>query len=259
MNAKEARIILRSHRPGQPQDARFQKALGEESLKQEYQRQAELDNRVMSLVHAIPLPEGLLDKMTKVEPGKRRLDWRSARSALKQPPVLAALIGLAVMVGILVFFWLDRMQSFPGREAVFRMISTTQEMSGAELEPLITEAGKLGDWFMLKYGLEDFNVPPEFAGMKTAACRLFKQDGFPVAQIAIKRENAAGMLFFIFRAEDFGVKLPSPDRWYIFTQEDWSAAVRGEAETKTCFMVAVRGKRQQLEDFLKSLSKETPG
>jgi len=264
MNAKEARTVLRGHRAGQQQDARLQKALRhaeqDNALKREFQQQTEFDDRMINLVESLPLPEGLLDRMKSLEaePARRRLDWRAA---LKQPPVLAGLIGLVVMVGILIYFWMDRMQNFPGREALFRMLSTTQEMSGVELDPLITEAGKVGDWFLLKYGLEDFNVPPEFAAMKTVGSRIFKQDNFPVAQIAVERDRdlgpfpESGLLFFIFRADDFGVKLPS-NRWYVFTQEDWVAAVR--AEDKTCFMVAVRGTREQMDEFLKQLPKQTP-
>ncbi len=261
MNAREARTVLRGYRPGRQQDAQVQKALrqAEEDaeLKHEFQRQTELDSRMSGLIQALPLPGGLLEKMKALEEEnqKRRMDWRSA---LKQPTVLAALIGLGVMVGFLVYFWMDRMQNFPGRDAAFRMISSTEEMSGAELEPLITETGKLGDWFMLKYGLDDFSVPPEFGGMKTAGLRMFKQDGFPVAQIAVERPSdlgpfaESGLLFFIFRADDFGFKLAA-NRWYIVTQEDWVAAVH--AEEKTCFMVAVRGTREQMEAFLKQVGK----
>jgi hypothetical protein len=91
---------------------------------------------------------------------------------------------------------------------------------------------------------------------------MFKQDGFPVAQIAVERPRELGpfagngLLFFIFRADDFGVKLPSASRWYVLTQEDWVAAVH--AEDKACFMIAVRGTREQMNEFLNQIPKQTP-
>lgn len=260
MNTEEARAILAGYRTGQPADAKIQKALrlmeGDEVLKREFREQNEFDSGVLTLIQQIRPPQGLLQNISEGDavPERPRID----KALLRQPPVIAALIGLAVMLGFLIYFWLDHLSSFPGREAVFRMIGVTQQMSGVELEPLITECGKLGDWLYLKYGLEDFNPPPEFSGRKTVGCRVYKQDGFPVAQVALEDPGSAtsaagsGVILYMFRASDFGVKLSAPKEWLIFEQEDWVAAVRGE---DICSMVAFRGTQSEMQDYIAALSK----
>ncbi len=260
MRAEEARSVLAGYRAGQPADGKVQKALrlleGDEALGRAFREQSAFDNQVFAWIQTIKPPPGLLHRINDAaaEPVRPRID----KAILKQPPVIAALIGLVVMLGFLIFFWFDHMGSFPGRDAVFRMIGVTQQMSGVELEPLITECEKLGDWLYLKYGLEDFNAPPEFSGKKTVGCRVYKQDGCPVAQVALEEATGAegmegsGVILYMFRASDFGVKLSAPKSWLIFEQEDWVAALRGES---ICSMVAFRGTRSQMRDYLASLAK----
>ena len=154
-----------------------------------------------------------------------------------------------MVIGVLIYFGLDWMENFPGKDAAQRMIDMTEEMTGIELEPKIAEAGSLEDWFFSN-GYENFRMLPEFAHMKTVGCRVFRQDGYPVAQIAIENHNS---LFYIFHADDFDVKLDPPERWKYFQQGEWTVAIRGDADT--CFMVAFRGKRAEMKDFIAGLSK----
>src|SRR5205823_2263293 len=141
------------------------------------------------------------------------------------------------------------MQNFPGRDSAMRMVEITDEMSGMELEPKVAKAGDLEDWLFSK-GFDGYYVPPEFADLKTLGGRVFKQDGFPVAQVAIEKNS---MLFYVFRAENFGVKIDPPEKWRIFEDEDWVAAVR--AHDDTCFMLAFRGKRADMRNFLAAKGK----
>jgi hypothetical protein len=81
--------------------------------------------------------------------------------------------------------------------------------------------------------------------MTAIGSRIFKQDGQNIAQIAIE-ENS--MLFFIFRAGDFSVKLAPPERWHVFQQEEWVVALRPEQEN--VFMIAFKGSKGDMNALL---------
>ena len=72
-------------------------------------------------------------------------------------------------------------------------------MRGVQLDPVEAEAGSLSDFFFMKYRLEHFDVPPEFAEMRTSAVRVFDDDlGARVAQITVANKR---LQFFLFPAE----------------------------------------------------------
>ena len=139
----------------------------------------------------------------------------------------------------------NRASSFPGKDSVMRMVEVNDEMTGMEMEPKKDTAAALDDWFFDKYGFEDYWLPKGFGDYETAGARLFKQDDEPVAQVAIPDHN---MVFFSFKAEDFGVNLPN-DKWHTFNDGEWVAAVRQHDEE--CFMVTFRGSAGDMKDFLK--------
>jgi hypothetical protein len=139
----------------------------------------------------------------------------------------------------------NKAHSFPGMDNVMRMVEVNDEMTGMEMEPKKETAGALNDWFFSKYGFDDYYLPAGFENYQAAGARLFKQDDEPVAQVAIPDHN---MVFFSFKASDFGVSLPN-DEWQIFKDGDWIAAVQQHDED--CFMVTVRGSRPELEELLK--------
>jgi hypothetical protein len=56
------------------------------------------------------------------------------------------------------------------------------------------------------------------------------------------------MIFFSFKAEDFGVTLPANDEWHIFTDGDWVAALQQHDEE--CFMVTFRGSTSDMQTLL---------
>lgn len=253
MNLKSAQSLIRCHRPGRPetQDAAIQKAVriaeGMPDLKAALASQIEFDNRQADIIRGIVPDENFLNKIDDTfERLQKSFQW----SALRQPPFLAGASAILVLLFVLVYFGPDWLDGFPGREAAEQMIEMTEEMTGIELEPKVTEAGNLEDWFFSN-GYQNFRILPEFAHMKTVGCRVFWQHGCPVAQIAIENHS---LLLYIFHAEDFDVKLEPPERWRLFQQGEWTVAIRGE-NTGTCFMAAFRGKKAGMKDFLASLEK----
>jgi hypothetical protein len=257
VNAQSLLLLIRCHRPGRSEDSRIRKAVKaaetDAALQAELTDQLDFDARVVRALGAIQMPDDVASRVAAVRAHADAGAAMTWRILVKHPAILAGAFAALVMLVITIFLWRESAHSFAGKDNVAQMIATTQQMTGVEMEPVTTQAGKLEDWLFLKYGLEHFTVPPEFAGLKTLGCRVFKQNGHPVAQIAIDQNR---MLFFIFRSADFNVELKPQDRWNIFQQEDWVAAIRGYADK--CFMIAFRGNEEQMEKILSVAGKSAP-
>ena len=242
-------ILLQCHCAGLPgtEDPRIAKAVRaaekDPALQGELARQRAFDERYLTALDQVMLPPALLGKIASGQPaGVRTL---SGKAALLQPVVLAIVIGAVVLLGWGgVTLW-NRAHFFSGKDSAMRMVEVNDEMTGMEMEPKKEPAGALNDWFFDKYGFEDYFLPGGFENYQAAGARLFKQDGEPVAQVAIEEHN---MVFFSFKAEDFGVNLPN-DEWQVFTDGEWAAALQQHDEE--CFMVAFRGSAGDMEEFLK--------
>lgn len=251
MRLHSAEVFMRCYRSGAlaGEDPRVQKAARtaerDETLKKKLAAQMELDERCARLVNSIPLPPALVEKLVALpEPPERRgFHWRAG---LKQPPILAACIAFAVMIVWGIYFAIAQINEFPGKDKVRQMVAINNEMTGMEMEIKSALVGNLEDWLFTRYKFESFYVPPQFANYKTVGCRVFRQDkGMPIAQLAIEEP---AVLFYMFNARDFNVKITPADQWKVFKEEDWIAAVQQHGGV--CFMVAFRGSKQQMEDFL---------
>jgi hypothetical protein len=251
VKSEEAAILMQCHCAGLPgtEDPRIVKAVRtvekDPALQGELARQRALDGRHLTTLEQVMLPQALLGKLAAgPATGGRTL---AGKGALLQPVVLAIVIGAAVLVGWGgVTLW-NRTHSFPGMDNTMRLVEVNDEMTGMEMEPRKETAAALNDWFFDKYGFEDYYLPAGFENYQTAGARLFKQDGEPVAQVAVPEHN---MVFFSFKAGDFGVNLPN-DEWHTFTDGQWVAAVLQHEEE--CFMVTFRGSRGDMEEFLKGV------
>ena len=250
MKTEEAAILMQCHRPGLPgtEDPRVAKAVRtaekDPVLQEQLARQRAFDQRHLAALEAVMLPQALLGQLAAGHAtGTRPL---SGKGALLQPVVLAIAIGAAVLLGWGgVTLW-NRAQDFSGKDSAMRMVEVNDEMTGMEMEPKKTTAAALNDWFFDKYGFEDYYLPSGFENYQTVGARLFKQDDEPVAQVAIEENN---MIFYSFKAEDFGVQLPN-DQWHVFKDGDWVAAMVQHDDE--CFLVAFRGSRGDMEQLLKS-------
>ena len=152
---------------------------------------------------------------------------------------------MLVVLGVILYFAHNRMNRFDGEEKVMELLDTTEAMSGVELEPKASQLGDLGDYLFSKYAYENYRIPKEFSSFKTVGCRVFKQNGKPVAQIAVEPES---IIFFLFQPGDFGVKLRSKDGWRTFEQDGWAGAIR--VYERGCVMIAVQGDQGDIEEIL---------
>jgi hypothetical protein len=252
VKSDEATIYMQCHCAGLPgtEDPRIAKAVRaaakDAALKTALAHQQELDRRNLGAVEQVMLPPAFLGRLAAGQASTAR---PTGKAFLLQPVVLAIVIGALVLLGWGAYSLWNRAQDFPGKDSVIRMVEVNDEITGTDMEPKKDAAGALNDWFFDKYGFEDYYLPPGFENYQTAGARLFKQDDQPVAQVAVPDH---AMVFFSFKAEDFGVALPN-DQWRTFRDGDWVAAVVQHDEE--CFMVTFRGSAPDMEAFLQGLKK----
>ena len=169
------------------------------------------------------------------------------RAILRQPAVLAIGVALLVMFGVGIFATMQRMDGFPGKELIADLIEDGDGSAETKLEGIEeTEVGQLSDWFLLK-GFENFSVPSGFEKMKAVGCRVFKFEGYTVAQIALEPRNA---LLFVFRPNEADLRLEASSNWQVYQQDDWAVAIRKEGEN--CYVVSFMGDSQDMPEFLRA-------
>jgi hypothetical protein len=256
MKLKTAETLLPCHCEGVANDSRVEKAarvaVGDPVLRERLQQQRAWDQQMSGVISSIHAPKGLRRRITTAVgagSGSRKNVFRY----LAQPAVLAVLVGLSVIVGLMIYFELERREEFRGREAAARMIEVTNGMSGLELEPMDTEVGRLGDWFYMR-GFEGFAVPPEFSSLPVVGSRVFKVDGNPVAQLAVETNHSP--IIYVFRPADFRMQLVDGADWRLFDHVGWIAALRRQGDT--CTMIAFRGTKPQMRELLQTLKTKTP-
>ena len=212
----------------------------------EFGQQQNFDRAVASLVRDIPVTAEISEwfRNEKLIPQKKR-GWRKT---VRNPVVISIALALAVIAGVVVFVVLERMKEFPGSATARKMLTIASSMRGVQLDTVEAEAGSLSDFFLMKYRLEHYDVPPEFAELRTSAVRVFDDDeGHRVAQITVSEKR---LHFFFFPAE----RDPNNARplefsgWRYVEHEGWTGAVR--VREGVCFMAALRGSRAELAPYL---------
>ncbi len=221
-------------------------------LAAEFARQQVFDQAVASLIHDIPVSDEVAEwfRNEKLIPlGKR--GWKRS---IRNPAVLSIALALTVIAGVMVFTISERMGSFAGADTARKMLGIASSTRGITLDPIDAEAGSLGDFFFLKYRLEHYDVPAEFAKLRTFALRVFDDDeGHRVAQIFIPSKR---LQFFLFPAER-DAKTSKPREftgWRFVEQEGWTGVV--QVRNGVCFMAALRGDEKALAPYLAPLSDE---
>jgi len=256
VNSRTAQTLLPGYRPGKRVDSRTEKAArfaeDDPELGKILREQTQFDAQIVDVIHFIKPPEDLRQKLSElgVKPGaektRRRSQWIN-------PAVLTAILGVVLIVGIVVFFVLDRMEKFPGREAVENLLGVAGKMTGTELEEVANTSGQLGDWFYMR-GYEGYEAPEELAALPAIGSRVFKVEGRTVAQLAVGNADALRCLIFQFHASEFGVQLPADGDWQVLTQDEWVGAIRQRGDH--CFLIAFRGSKADMQEFLKTLPKK---
>jgi hypothetical protein len=208
--------------------------------------QQNFDKAAAALVQAVPIPKEIIEWVpTETFIAPRRPGWKKYA---QNPVFLATGIAAIVIAVILVFQLIDRLNRFPGEPTARRLLITASSNKPMMLDPLKTTAGALGDFFFMKHRLVHYDVPPEFADLKTLGVRVFDdEEGQRVAQVWVVEKK---MQFFMFPAER-DPKTGAAKHftaWRYVDQDRWTGVVREEGGV--CFMAALRGSEKDLAPYV---------
>jgi hypothetical protein len=227
-------------------DRNMRSAIHRARKTEEFAVQQNFDRAVAELVRAIPVPLEIADWVpseTLLTPPRR--GWKRLA---RNPVILATGIALAVIAGILVSHVLDRLNRFPGETTAEHLLTVASSTHSMMLDPVKTTAGSLGDFFFMKHRLAHYDVPLEFADLKTLGCRVFDdEEGERVAQVWVVEKR---MQFFLFPAE----RDPKTgavkhfNGWRYVDQDRWAGVV--QEKNGVCFMAAVRGREKDLAAYI---------
>ena len=212
----------------------------------DFANQQAFDRAIAALVQATPIPaevEEWFSKETMVAPP--RWTWRKTA---RNPAILAIGIAVAVMAGIFIFHIMEHRHDFPGAETARKLLITASSSRSVLLDPVKTDAGALSDLFFMKHRLEHYDVPPEFADLRTLGCRVFDdEDSRRIAQIWVVEKR---MQFFLFPAERDAKTgaVRGFSGWRYVDQEGWTGAV--SQRNGVCFMAALRGRAKDLAPYI---------
>jgi hypothetical protein len=249
MSGKTAFTNLAAYSEEKTVDPRCQKAMkaieNDAASRARLAEQVAFDQQMVELVRAIRAPQDIRARLEKNQVAAAK--EKRSREAIVA--ISAVVLGIAVIAGLLVYQGMQSRKAFPGREALEGLVSSANRMSGVELEPVSQPTGQLADWFYMR-GFENFAVPPELRKVPAVGSRFFRQEGSPVAQVAIDLHQS---LLYIINAKDFGVQLPADGDWRIFETEGWAAAAR--QNDGGCVVLTFRGTEAEMSDFLEQLKK----
>jgi len=212
----------------------------------DFTNQQAFDRALAALVQATPIPaevEEWFSKETMVAPPRRT--WKNT---VQNPAILAIGIAVGVMAGVFIFHLLEHRNDFPGAETARKLLTTASSSRSVLLDPVKTDAGALSDLFFMKHRLEHYDVPAEFADLRTIGCRVFDdEDSRRVAQIWVVEKR---MQFFLFPAERDAKTgaVREFSGWRYVDQEGWTGVV--SERNGVCFMAALRGREKDLAPYI---------
>lgn len=248
---EKCRALLACVRPdaGAPGDRTLREAFHrletDPGLKQSFDQQQEFDRDMGAAVRDIPLPPAF-DAQLGASFARAFSEETSSRHLLAHPALWAALLSVLFLLGWGGLVLYQRMEGFPGDDAVNRLVTSVSANAGNQrLEPLSTQCDNLGDTLFLKYGLDDYSVPREFGRYEAVGYRVFFSNSFPVAQVKVREH---GLTFLIFRCDQQGVDLKPPGNWKYLAGDQWAAAA--QSSDNICFVVACHGDQSQLDAYL---------
>lgn len=208
--------------------------------------QQSFDKAASALVQAIPIPKEIVEWVPTesfITPPRRTF-----AKYVQNPVFLATVIAGLVIAVIVTFQLVDRLNRFPGEPTALRLLMTASSNKSVMLDPVKTNAGALGDLFFMKHRLAHYDVPPEFADLKTLGVRKFDdEEGQPIAQVWVVEKK---MQFFLFPAE----RDPKTgavkhfNGWRYCDQDRWTGVV--QEQNGVCFMAALRGSEKDLAPYV---------
>ena len=208
--------------------------------------QQNFDRAVAELVRAIAIPEEITEWVApEAFISRPRRNWKNLA---KNPVILATGIAVMVIAVVAISHVIDQMNRFPGEPTARRLLTVAGSTHSMMLDPVKTNAGSLGDLFFMKNRLVHYDVPAEFADLRTIGTRVFDdEEGQRVAQVWVVEKR---MQFFLFPSErdprTGAVK--HFDGWRFIGQEGWAGAVK--EENGVCFMASLRGREKDLAPYV---------
>jgi hypothetical protein len=180
----------------------------------------------------------------KAEPN-RKPEEDEEEEPRARPLTIFFAIGVGIIATICLVSYLvwDQMKSFQGADRITELLDSANGLTGDEFEAVQTNTDSLKDWFLLKN--QHFTVPKEFASTRTIACRVFQFHNADVGQVMAKDNRE--LLYFLFDPADLGVKLKN-GKWEVVEGERLVGGVT--VVESTCFVVAFRGKHDDMQTYL---------
>lgn len=193
-------------------------------------------------LRSFPLPE---EAEIQIREAISSLGNKGQRSLMSNPSTIAVGIGFLLLIAVVVWNMMGRVGTFP--DEAMKIATTGGKASPDQFQVVEAKAGDLEDWLMLK-GFENFNVPAGLENFTAAGVRIFKVENEPVAQAAIVSDKP--IYFYSFASRPLGVTVAPEGRWLISEADGWVLAIR--EDNGSCFMVAFRGNKQQMQELLES-------
>ena len=211
-----------------------------------FAHQQAFDGAVAKLVREIPVDAQIAEWFANENliPLVRRR-WKKI---LLNPAVLSIALAVAVIGGVFAYRVHERLHDFPGAEKARKLLTIASSTRSVLLDPVRTDAGAMSDLFFMKYRLEHYDVPEEFADFRTVGCRVFDdEEVHRVAQIWVAEKK---IQFFLFPAEKDPKDGSMRDfsDWRFVELEGWTGAV--QQRNGVCFMAAIRGLEKDLAPYL---------
>jgi hypothetical protein len=209
--------------------------------------QQQFDQALAKLVRKIAIPKEA--QKWFVNGALIRGPKRSWKKTARHPAILAPALAVLVMAGVAVYFCVERLQEFPGSAIAQKLLVVASSPPKAQFDPLHTDAINLGDYLFMKFKLEHFDIPIQFADFRATGARVFEdEEGHRIAQVALAE---SGMQFFLYAAEKNAPRhrsVQSHLSWGYVEGEGWAGAV--QERDGVCFMVAMHGSAAELRSYL---------
>ncbi len=191
------------------------------------------------------LPEKLAATLESIVVSPELLKRFAVTAQGIHPPFrLVSPLGIALLfaaiVSVTVIFWVWRDWHSKADEILaHKFLDAAVGMPPEKLEPVDATIAEVSDTLYLKYGLENYPIPPAFAGIRASRLGVGRIDGHPVVQIQLRD---SGALLMLFRGEDFG--LGSDYDWQTASIAGWSLAMRTENQQGQ--VLTLKGTEEQL-------------
>lgn len=247
MDEREARLILRSFRPGteDEHDPHFAEALreaeGNRELAQWLEDEQAFDRVIAAKLAALPEPFGLKTRLLaqSAAPAKARTPSWSLATALA---AVAALLFLAAQ--IISLFRANAPATGTVANYTEEMVSFIRLPPSLELET--HDLGVIKGWLQPKHSLP-VDVPPRLVDLQALGCRILSFRGHHVILICFAREDARlAHLFVVDRTVLPDLRAGSGP---VFNRSgEWMTASWVEGDQ--VYMIAVQGDEATVKKFL---------